>query len=43
VKAGTKYPGKELSIAEVHDCFNIHDMLIYEDLNGAHRVKQRLI
>lgn len=31
-EAGIKNPRKELSIAEVHDCFTFHEMLIYEDL-----------
>ena len=33
--AGIKNPRKELSIAEVHDCFSIHEMLIYEDLGWS--------
>jgi acetyl-CoA C-acetyltransferase len=34
-EAGIKNPRKELSIAEVHDCFSIHEMLIYEDLGWS--------
>jgi acetyl-CoA C-acetyltransferase len=36
-EAGIKNPRKELSIAEVHDCFTIHEMLIYEDLGWSER------
>jgi acetyl-CoA C-acetyltransferase len=31
-EAGITEPRKELSMAEVHDCFTIHEMLVYEDL-----------
>ncbi|MGD0232386.1 MAG: acetyl-CoA acetyltransferase, partial [Syntrophorhabdales bacterium] len=31
-EAGVKEPRKEISIAEVHDCFTIHEMVVYEDL-----------
>jgi acetyl-CoA C-acetyltransferase len=34
-EAGIRNPRKELSIAEVHDCFSIHEMLIYEDLGWS--------
>jgi acetyl-CoA C-acetyltransferase len=36
-EAGVSDPRKELSIAEVHDCFSIHEMLIYEDLGWSQR------
>jgi acetyl-CoA C-acetyltransferase len=36
-EAGIKKPRKELSIAEVHDCFTIHEMVIYEDLGWSPR------
>jgi acetyl-CoA C-acetyltransferase len=36
-EARIKDPRKELSIAEVHDCFSIHEMLIYEDLGWCPR------
>ncbi|MDH5364906.1 MAG: acetyl-CoA acetyltransferase [Dehalococcoidia bacterium] len=36
-EAGIKEPRKELSMAEVHDCFTIHEMLIYEDLGWSPR------
>jgi acetyl-CoA C-acetyltransferase len=35
--AGIKDPRKELSIAEVHDCFSIHEMIVYEDLGFSPR------
>jgi acetyl-CoA C-acetyltransferase len=31
-EAGVMNPRKEISMAEVHDCFTIHEMLVYEDL-----------
>ncbi|UCG65274.1 MAG: acetyl-CoA acetyltransferase [Deltaproteobacteria bacterium] len=31
-EAGISNPLKELSMAEVHDCFSIHELVIYEDL-----------
>jgi acetyl-CoA C-acetyltransferase len=31
-EAGIKNPRKEISIAEVHDCFSITELIIYEDL-----------
>ncbi|UCF56786.1 MAG: acetyl-CoA acetyltransferase [Deltaproteobacteria bacterium] len=34
-EAGITDPRKELSVAEVHDCFTIHEMLIYEDLGWS--------
>lgn len=34
-EAGVKDPLKEISVAEVHDCFSIHEMLIYEDLGWS--------
>jgi acetyl-CoA C-acetyltransferase len=35
--AGIKDSRKELSIAEVHDCFTIHEMIVYEDLGFSPR------
>lgn len=32
-----KDPRKEISIAEVHDCFTIHEMILYEDLGFSRR------
>jgi acetyl-CoA C-acetyltransferase len=31
-QAGISDPFKELSVAEVHDCFSCHELVIYEDL-----------
>jgi acetyl-CoA C-acetyltransferase len=31
-EAGVNNPRKEISLAEVHDCFTIHEMILYEDL-----------
>jgi acetyl-CoA C-acetyltransferase len=36
-EAGIGDPRKELSVAEVHDCFTIHEMVIYEDLGWTQR------
>lgn len=38
-EAGIKNPRQELSIAEVHDCFTFHEMLIYEDLGWCDKGK----
>ncbi len=40
-EAGIKDPRKEISIAEVHDCFTIHEMIVYEDLGFSPRGKAR--
>jgi acetyl-CoA C-acetyltransferase len=37
--AGIKNPRKEISIAEVHDCFTIHEMIVYEDMQFCPRGK----
>ena len=34
-EAGIKDPRKELSMAEVHDCFTIHEMVLYQDLGWS--------
>ena len=39
--AGVKDPRKEISMAEVHDCFTIHEMIVYEDLGFAARGRAR--
>ena len=31
-QAGIKDPRKEIDLAEVHDCFSIHELLLYEEL-----------
>ena len=36
-EAGIKDPRSELSLAEVHDCFTVHEMVIYEDLGWSKR------
>src|SRR4030043_162062 len=38
---GIKDPRKEFSIAEVHDCFSIHEMIVYEDLGFSPRGRAR--
>jgi len=40
-EAGIKNPLKELDIAEVHDCFTITELLIYEDLGFCPRGKAK--
>lgn len=39
--AGITDPRKELDLAEVHDCFTITEMLIYEDFGFSRRGKAR--
>lgn len=34
-EAGIKNPRAELSVAEVHDCFTIHELSVYEDLGWS--------
>jgi acetyl-CoA C-acetyltransferase len=36
-EAGIKSPRKEISLAEVHDCFTCHEMILYEDLGFSQR------
>jgi acetyl-CoA C-acetyltransferase len=36
-EAGIIDPLKELSVAEIHDCFTIHEMILYEDLGWSLR------
>jgi acetyl-CoA C-acetyltransferase len=40
-EAGVKEPRKEISMAEVHDCFSIHEMIVYEDLGFSKRGRAR--
>ncbi len=40
-EAGVKNPRSELSLAEVHDCFTVHEMVIYEDLGWSKRGRAR--
>jgi acetyl-CoA C-acetyltransferase len=34
-EAGIKDPRNDLSVAEVHDCFTIHEMVLYHDLGWS--------
>lgn len=36
-EAGIKFPKKEISLAEVHDCFTVTELTIYEDLMLSER------
>jgi acetyl-CoA C-acetyltransferase len=36
-QAGIKDPRRELSLAEVHDCFTCHELILYEDLGFCPR------
>jgi acetyl-CoA C-acetyltransferase len=36
-EAGITEPRKEISVAEVHDCFTTHELIIYEDLGLSPR------
>jgi len=36
-EAGIKNPRGELSMAEVHDCFTIHELSVYEDLGWSRK------
>ena len=38
-QAGIKDPRKELSLAEVHDCFTTNELILYEDLGFSARGK----
>ena len=40
-EAGVKDPRKEISIAEVHDCFSITELTIMEDLQFSERGRVR--
>ncbi len=40
-QAGIKVPRKELSLAEVHDCFTCHELILYEDLGFSSRGKAK--
>jgi acetyl-CoA C-acetyltransferase len=40
-EAGITDPVSELSMAEVHDCFTIHEMTVYEDLGWSKRGRAR--
>ena len=38
-QAGINDPRKEISLAEVHDCFTTHELILYEDLGFSPRGK----
>jgi acetyl-CoA C-acetyltransferase len=38
-QAGIKDPRQEISLAEVHDCFTTHELILYEDLGFSPRGK----
>jgi len=40
-EAGIRNPRAELSVAEVHDCFTIHEMTVYEDLGWSKKGRAR--
>jgi acetyl-CoA C-acetyltransferase len=40
-EAGINDPRKELSCAEVHDCFTTHELVVYEDLGFSPRGRAR--
>ncbi|MCX5813774.1 MAG: acetyl-CoA acetyltransferase [Proteobacteria bacterium] len=40
-EAGIKDPRKEISMAEVHDCFTCHELIVYEDLGFSPRGRAR--
>ncbi|MBW1711841.1 MAG: acetyl-CoA acetyltransferase [Deltaproteobacteria bacterium] len=40
-QAGVKDPRREIDLAVVHDCFTIHELILYEDLGFSPRGKAR--
>jgi len=40
-EAGIKDPRREISVAEVHDCFTCHELIIYEDMGFSPRGKAK--
>jgi acetyl-CoA C-acetyltransferase len=40
-EAEIKNPRKEISMAEVHDCFSTHELIVYEDLGFSARGKAK--
>jgi len=40
-QAGITDPRKEISIAEVHDCFTCHELILYEDLGFSPRGRSK--
>ena len=40
-QAGIKNPRKEVDIAQVHDCFSIHELMLYEELGFSPKGKAK--
>lgn len=40
-QAGIKSPRKEIDVAQVHDCFSIHELILYEELGFSPKGKAR--
>ncbi|EFK09265.1 putative acetyl-CoA acetyltransferase [delta proteobacterium NaphS2] len=40
-QAGIKNPRKEIDLAQVHDCFSIHELMLYEELGFSPKGKAR--
>jgi acetyl-CoA C-acetyltransferase len=40
-EGGIKNPREEIDVAQVHDCFSIHEMVLYEDLGFSPRGRAR--
>jgi acetyl-CoA C-acetyltransferase len=40
-QAGIKDPRKEIDLAQVHDCFSIHELILYEELGFSPKGKAR--
>ena len=40
-QAGIKNPRKEIDLAEVHDCFSIHELMLYEELGFSPKGRAR--
>lgn len=40
-QAGIKNPRKEIDVAIIHDCFTIHELILYEDLGFSPRGKAK--
>lgn len=41
-EAGVKNPRQEISLAEVHDCFTTHELVVYEDLGFSPRGRAKI-
>src|SRR4030043_1897216 len=40
-RAGIKNPREEIDVAQVHDCFSIHELILYEELGFSPKGKAR--